>query len=695
MSSSSASAIGKSKSKSKTSIVLLKELKEVLRDYRTLIMMIILPTLFYPAMLVFPATFAKQSIAKLGQSTVNIGVVGDCQPLVKHLEAAEHLKVFQLNESEYAGKLKSNEVDVAVLIPQGFNESISKTYSTEAEFSALKKASLPKLKLMLDTNREKILFSMASVYTAIGEFQEERVRERLRAINVGDNWERETKVKFDDVAPKESETDDMLPNFAPYLMVLMVLLATSYPAIDLITGERQRGTLALLLVAPVERKSIMYGKIIVVVIVGALTTILGIISIAATLQFGPVKTTVVDAHPQFDFGLTAWLLVLFVMGPLVVFISSLSVFVAALTRTFQQAQGYLFPLLLVTLFLASAAQIPELADNSFLRLVPVASTTLCIKEIITRHWSWSGIAITFVSSSISAVLLARAAANLLQREDLLLGVQLSPKKKMETGSYGRELIIFGGIVFFMLFYFGQLLSLWNILGSLVVTQLFLILLPALAFLFYTKSPVKQTLSFRKPHPRFIIAAIALGFATVVISMLILTVQTKFLPYSEEYARQMQLMVMPPGRPLWQILLVAAVMPAICEEIFFRGVLQGILSKNLPKEKLLLLIGILFGVFHLSMFRFLPTGLLGILLAFLTYASGSIFPSMLLHFMHNGYYLAASYYKVDIDSSQCIALALGGLVVAAVALGWKPKASLNANAAVVAESDASEESGLEK
>ncbi len=56
---------------------------------------------------------------------------------------------------------------------------------------------------------------------------------------------------------------------------------------------------------------------------------------------------------------------LFVMTPLVVFISSLSVFVAALTRTFQQAQGYLFPLLLVTLFLASAAQIPELADNVF------------------------------------------------------------------------------------------------------------------------------------------------------------------------------------------------------------------------------------------------------------------------------------------------------------------------------------------
>lgn len=669
--SSSTAPMSNGKPMSKTSIVFLKELKEVLRDYRTLIMMIIIPTLFYPAMLVFPATFAKQSIARLGHTTVKVGIVGDCEPLARHLENAEHVKVIQLSASDYRDKLKSNEVDVAIMVPPEFTGVISREYTTQEDFSELKKAPVPALKLVLDTNREKVLFSMSNLYAAIAEFQEDYIKKRLKVLDVGNVWERETKVKFDDISPKQSETDNMLPQFAPYLMILMVLLATSYPAIDLITGERQRGTLALLMVAPVERRSIMYGKIIVVVLVGLLTTILGVISIAATLQFGPVKSSVVDAHPQFDFGLTAWLLVLFVMMPLVVFISSLSVFVAALTRTFQQAQGYLFPMLLVTLFLASAAQIPELADNTFLKIVPIANTTLCIKQIITRHYNWQGIAITFVSSSIAAILLARAAAGLLQREDLLLGVQLSPKKKMETGSYGRELVIFGGIVFFMLFYFGQLLSLWNVMASLVITQIFLILCPALAFLRYTRSPVWETLSFKKPSPRYVIAAVSLGFATVVISMLILTVQTKFLPYSEEYGRQMQLMVMPPGRPLWQIILVAAVMPAICEEIFFRGVLQGILRRNLPKQKLIIVIGILFGVFHLSMFRIIPTGLLGVLLAYLTLASGSIFPSMCLHFMHNAYYLWSSFYKVDLDSTLCISLALVGLVIAAVALGWKP------------------------
>lgn len=660
------------KSMNKTSIVFVKEMKEVLRDYRTLLMMIIIPTLFYPAMLVFPATFAKQSIAKLGKTTVSVGVVGKCQPLVEKLRAGELLKVTELSDTDYQERLKSKEIDVAVVVPPELNTILEKEYKTDAELAELKKVTLPKLKLLLDTNREKVLFSMANVYAAIAEFQSDCLKKRLRTLDIGNQWERETKVKFDDVAPKESDVDEMLPQFAPYLMILMVLLATSYPAIDLITGERQRGTLALLLVAPVERRSIMYGKILVVVLVGALTTLLGVMSIAATLQFGPVRSTVVEAHPQYDFGLHAWLLILFVMSPLVIFISSLSVYVAALTRTFQQAQGYLFPMLLVTLFLASAAQIPELSDNYFIRMVPIANTTLCIKEIITRHQTITGIAITFVSSLVAALFLSRSAAGLLQREDLLLGVQLSPQKKMETGSYARELVIFGGIVFFILFYAGQLLSLWNIMISLVITQIFMILTPALIFLRYTKSPVRETLSLKRPPLRFVLAAFCLGFSTVVLSMLILTVQTKFLPYSEDYARQMQLMVMPPDRQLWQIILVAAVMPAICEEIFFRGVLQGILRKSLSKQQLLIVIGILFGIFHLSMFRFLPTGLLGILLAFLTLASGSIFPSMCLHFMHNGYYLWASYYKLELDSTACISLAFAGLVLGALLIGWKPK-----------------------
>lgn len=662
---------------SKTGIVFFKELKEVMRDYRTLMMMIIIPTMFYPAMLVFPATFAKQSIAQMGREKVQLGVVGYSKPLLDKLQSDKQLKITQLNESEYDEQLKLKTVDAVIVLPKEFDEVVQQTIAG-SDPQQLKNAVMPKIKILFDTNREKVLFSMTNVYAALNAFQDDCVKKRLKSLNVGNLWERDTALKFDDIQPKASDLDDMLPQFAPYLMVLMVLLATSYPAIDLVTGERQRGTLALLLVAPVERRSIMYGKIAVVVLVGILTTILGLISIGVTLQFGPIKETIADAVPRFDFSINAGLLIFLVMLPLVVFISALTVYVSAWTRTFQQAQGYLFPLLLVVLFLASAAQVPDLASNHMLLYIPIANTTLCIKEILTKHFSFDQILITFATSSFAALVLAKSAADLLEREDLLFGVNSSPRMKLLTGSYGRELIIFGCLVFLLLFYCGQLVMAWNAMLGLVLTQIFLILLPALGFLYYTKAPVKETLSLRMPKPRFLIGGTLLGFATVFLSLIILTIQAEHLPFSEEYAKQMMLMVMPPGRPLWQIILVAAVMPAICEELFFRGVLLGILRRNMSRQSLILTVGLLFGVFHLSMFRFLPTGLLGILLSFLTLISGSIYPSMILHFVHNGYYLWATYNKVDLTSTPCIIVAFAGMIIGGLLIGWKSPVKIPAS-----------------
>lgn len=660
---------------SKTGIVFFKELKEVMRDYRTLMMMIIIPTMFYPAMLVFPATFAKQSIAQMGKEQVQLGVVGYCEPLLAKLATDKQLKITRLNESEYEQQLKLKAIDAVIVLPKELDEVVGQAIAG-SDRKEIKPIAIPKIKILFDTNREKVLFSMTNVYSALNSFQEDCVKKRLKGLDIGNLWERETNIKYNDVLPKASDLDDMLPQFAPYLMVLMVLLATSYPAIDLVTGERQRGTLALLLVAPVERRSIMYGKIAVVVLVGVLTTILGLISIGVTLQFGPVKESLADAVPRFDFSMGAGLQIFLVMLPLVVFISALTVYVSAWTRTFQQAQGYLFPLLLIVLFLASAAQVPDLASNKMLLYIPIANTTLCIKQILTRHQTFDSILITFATSAFAALLLAKSAGDLLEREDLLFGVNSSPRMKLLTGSYGRELIVFGSLVFLLLFYCGQLVMAWNAMLGLVITQICLILLPAIGFLLYTKAPIKDTLSLRMPKPRFLIGAALLGFTTVFLSLIILTIQAEYLPFSEEYAKQMMLMVMPPGRPLWQIILVAAVMPAICEELFFRGLLLGILRRNMTRQSLILTIGLLFGVFHLSMFRFLPTGLLGILLAFLTLISGSIFPSMILHFVHNGYYLWATYYKVDLTSTPCIMLAFVGMIIGALLIGWKSPVSVN-------------------
>jgi membrane protease YdiL (CAAX protease family) len=78
----------------------------------------------------------------------------------------------------------------------------------------------------------------------------------------------------------------------------------------------------------------------------------------------------------------------------------------------------------------------------------------------------------------------------------------------------------------------------------------------------------------------------------------------------------------------------AITPAICEEILFRGlILSALLKKFSPSISIIVSAG-LFAAFHMDLYRFLPTMVLGLLLGWIVYKTRSIFLSILFHFMNN-------------------------------------------------------------
>jgi membrane protease YdiL (CAAX protease family) len=84
--------------------------------------------------------------------------------------------------------------------------------------------------------------------------------------------------------------------------------------------------------------------------------------------------------------------------------------------------------------------------------------------------------------------------------------------------------------------------------------------------------------------------------------------------------------------------LVALTPAICEEVMFRGVLLGGTRNRLPTLQVILVNGIVFGAFHVpaaTVFRFLPSAALGMLLAWVVLRTRSIWPGMLMHFLNNG------------------------------------------------------------
>ena len=103
-------------------------------------------------------------------------------------------------------------------------------------------------------------------------------------------------------------------------------------------------------------------------------------------------------------------------------------------------------------------------------------------------------------------------------------------------------------------------------------------------------------------------------------------------------------------PLWVKLVCLALAPAVCEEFFFRGFLLSSMRKTVAPWIAILATGLAFGLFHVfvsdSLFfeRLIPSTLLGFLLGYICVRTGSIYPGMIMHVIHNGLLLTTSDYQ---------------------------------------------------
>jgi membrane protease YdiL (CAAX protease family) len=98
-----------------------------------------------------------------------------------------------------------------------------------------------------------------------------------------------------------------------------------------------------------------------------------------------------------------------------------------------------------------------------------------------------------------------------------------------------------------------------------------------------------------------------------------------------------------SQSVWKLFTVGALSPGIFEELLFRGVCLGLLLRLGDRRRAVLFSSLYFALIHLSVFRLLPTFLLGALMAMLVLRSRSIFVAMFFHVVYNGGLLLGGYY----------------------------------------------------
>lgn len=175
----------------------------------------------------------------------------------------------------------------------------------------------------------------------------------------------------------------------------------------------------------------------------------------------------------------------------------------------------------------------------------------------------------------------------------------------------------------------KILRISDIRLILALNHFILFLVPAIIYVIVTKCNIKETFKIKLLSIKEILLVILLGIGSLLLTNFFGVISSLFFENEVgQFINQIN------GSPYIILLLLIAIMPSITEEITLRGIiLSGYDGKS--KVKAALISGLFFGMFHLNLNQFIYTAVLGFILAYTVRVTGSIFSSMIIHFIING------------------------------------------------------------
>lgn len=607
--------------------VLRKEIRETLRDRRTLLVMIVVPVLLYPMLMVVVEQVAVFGRRSMEQAELRVAVVGE--PVSGHrLEEMAGVTVLRPDTVPLEA-LRDGALDAVLVYPE--NGWIGQ--GTE-EF-----------RLLFDGSRERSGYARALLQQRLDAWRDSLVQQRLAASGLPAEFLSPLQVHAESIATPRQVGGYMLGRFLPLLLILMTVLGAFYPAIDLAAGEKERGTLEALLTAPVPADRLVVGKFMAAALLALTAASLNLGSMLLTFQSGLVRFGgVVDV--QFQIPVRAILVIFAGLALLAVLFSSLFLGIAVRSHSFKEAQNALTPVYILSLIPAILPMMPGMEFGLGFALVPIAGVGFLFRDLMGGSVAAAPAITAIAATALYAALALVFAARAFGREDILFGTGGAVADRGPRPAAARRGVPGPGIAFglaalaaLLYFYLARPLVLRAGEGSILVAQWLFLALPALLLVVLGPYSPREALALRRPSGRSLGGAALLAAGGIPIGMLIGWLQGSIIELPVEFLEALRSFATAdtPGRLLW-LLLVMAVTPAICEELVFRGVLLQSLATRFPAWGSIAASAVVFAAFHLSsetVIRFLPTLWLGLLFGYAVWRTRSIAAGMIMHLINNG------------------------------------------------------------
>ena len=353
-------------------IIFIKELTDMIRDRRTMFMMVVMPLVVIPLLAITAIKLTQSQIEKAKDKELRVAVIGEtaAPELFKRLSKEENFFLVTMTNADSARAMTAEQtLDGVVIIPQDFSEFV------EGDKQAT-------IRLIFKSS-ESLNAARRRIEAIIDQYDREIVNERIGRLQLDETLFDAIAIEREDVASTEEKFAENAGGFLPYIFIIFGFMGSIYPALDLGAGEKERGTLETILSSPASRFDIVMGKFLVVLLFSIATAFLAMLGVLIMVyQFLPTIETNITQTVMDMLGPRRIFIIMSMVLPVSAFFAAVALAISIFARSFKEAQSMMAPLNIIIILPAMIGMLPGFKLSAVTAAIPILNLSLATKAIL-------------------------------------------------------------------------------------------------------------------------------------------------------------------------------------------------------------------------------------------------------------------------------------------------------------------------
>jgi len=353
-----------------------KDLRETLRDRRNIVRMFVMPCFLIPLMGHFFLQFAEKNSEQLDKTELAYTIVGaeNLPELAKLYADDSSFRRVDVPEGKIDQAIRDKTIRFALKIPKDARQQL--TSGAQLGVSFVYYQSAPSQALVKDRGTAPLL-----------AFSEKQRDWRLAFLGSASETARDSLLKpvvFDvrNIASDQERIGHNLGTIIAYPLFIICFMGCAFTAVELATGEREKGTMEILVMMPVARTFILLGKFLVVFVLGLLYSTVSMISLTTWLVVEGMNASATFKTVLSQIGAGDMLLVWLMLVPVTAVFSAILLAISIYSRSYREANSFSSIANLLVVVLATAIFVPGVSLTWFWSMIPVSNVGLVIRELI-------------------------------------------------------------------------------------------------------------------------------------------------------------------------------------------------------------------------------------------------------------------------------------------------------------------------